>query len=200
MLYEAVKIPQDRHENLRFLGPLERGSNDMDVLEKYHAPKIMIDFLSREDASALVPSCTACEWEVGSPFVLGTIGKITMVYRDQQDCLLWYYCLDGEWKGKVICSPILFYDEEFQCLQDPTHGDYSKMWEITLMETFFVASSFTEFVYRVWVENLLWYDFEMPESIEENLTTTAKIEMKWYLEQLESFVSNAVIEKPSVQQ
>jgi hypothetical protein len=189
MLYEAVKIPHDRHDNLSFLGPIERGKIDVKVLEEYHAPAIMIDFLSRGDANSLVPSCTCCEWEVGTTFVFGPIGTIVMVYRDQQDCLLWYYCLDGESKGKVICSPIMFYDEAFQCLQNPEHPDYPKMWQIASQESFFVASSFTEFVYRTWVENLLWYDYEMPDSIEDNLVGVAKEEMKWYLDQLEGFVS-----------
>ena len=104
-------------------------------------------FMANDDLQEQVPSCTACEWDLGAPVPsrLREAKETVRFYRDQQDCLFWYVLRGGEKDGAVVCSPIPFDDAKLD-VDEPT----------VYAHTVLVADSFEEFVWRCWMENVLW--------------------------------------------
>jgi hypothetical protein len=104
-------------------------------------------FMATPALQSQVPSCTACEWDLGQPVAsrLREAKHTVRFYRDQQDCLFWYVLQGGEKDGAVVCSPIPFDDPTLD-VDEPT----------VYAHTALVADSFEEFVWRVWMENVLW--------------------------------------------
>lgn len=115
-------------------------------------PKPLVTFMSSSIAQYLVPSCTACYFDLpekATPFNwLGEQGYIFHFYRDQQDCLFWYYYVRENGEDCIVCSPIPLFDEAIP--DDLTD-------EIIKREVLYTADTFEEFIYRTWVENLLWF-------------------------------------------
>ena len=89
-----------------------------------------------------VPSCTACEWDLGAPVTsrLREAQQTVRFLRDQQDCVFWYLLVGGERDGAVVCSPIPFDDAKLD-VDEPT----------VYAHTVLVADSFEEFVWRFWM-------------------------------------------------
>lgn len=114
-------------------------------------------FMGAAELKAAVPSCTACEWDLGDapqPCRV-TPGAYTIRFlRDQQDCLFWYLYVRPDGTAPVLCSPIPF--------DEPGLG-VSR--EVVLANSWLVAPDFEAFVYRFWIENELWelLDEDAPE-------------------------------------
>jgi hypothetical protein len=104
-------------------------------------------FMANDALQQQIPSCTACEWDLGAPVAsrLREAKHTVRFLRDQQDCLFWYLLVGGEADGKVLCSPIPFDDAKLQV-------DERAVYEHSVI----VADSFEEFVWRFWMENILW--------------------------------------------
>lgn len=115
-------------------------------------PKPLVTFMSSSLAQYLVPSCTACYFDLpekATPFNwLEERGYLFHFYRDQQDCLFWYYYVRENGEDCIVCSPIPLFDETIT--NDLTD-------EIMKREVLYTADTFEEFIYRTWVENLLWF-------------------------------------------
>jgi hypothetical protein len=94
-----------------------------------------------------IPSCTACEWDLGAELRPNQAEKGAFTFRllrDQQDCYFWYLYLTP--KGSyVVGSPIPFDDDDVQVDK-----------AVTLANTAYVAPSVEHFAYRYWLENVLW--------------------------------------------
>ncbi len=105
-------------------------------------------FMSAPELRAAVPSCTACEWDLGEapqPCRV-TPGAFTIRFlRDQQDCLFWYLYVQPGGEASVLCSPIPF-----------DAPGLAVSGEVVLANSWFVAPDFEHFVYRFWIENELW--------------------------------------------
>lgn len=105
-------------------------------------------FMSAGALKAAVPSCTACEWDLGDaprPCRV-TPGAYTIRFlRDQQDCLFWYLYVQPGGASSVLCSPIPFDDPKLKVSAD-----------VVLANSWIVAPGFEQFVYRFWIENELW--------------------------------------------
>jgi len=114
-------------------------------------------FMGAPELKAAVPSCTACEWDLGDapqPCRV-TPGAYTIRFlRDQQDCLFWYLYVRPDGTAPVLCSPIPF-DEPGLAVSR----------EVVLANSWLVAPDFEAFVYRFWIENELWelLDEDAPE-------------------------------------
>ncbi|CAK4072787.1 unnamed protein product [Aphanomyces euteiches] len=102
-----------------------------------------------------VPSCTSSYFDLDiAPLLIGDVHYL-LFYRDQQDCIGWYLVLDGEDKGCVVAS---------QIVQLHAYGgdvDATSFQEQSVI----CAASFDEFVYRMWVENHLWFNKSKPARI-----------------------------------
>ena len=116
-------------------------------------------FMSDPSLQEQVPSCTACTWDLGALVAArkGGAGGFTVRFlRDQQDCLFWYLAVGGVHDGRVLCSPLHF-DEVEQTVAP----------EDVARNTWVVASSFEEFVYRFWLENVLWERINAGKALNE---------------------------------
>lgn len=113
-------------------------------------PKSFVDFMSSPARQSQVPSCTACEWDLSGPIPspLGDGAHLVRFLRDQQDVLFWYLYLTGD-SAEVVCSPIAF-----------DQVDLSDRPDEVLANTWWCAPDFEHFVYRFWIENVLWFTLQ----------------------------------------
>ena len=114
--------------------------------------------MSRPKLYENIPSCTACEWDLGEEPIPNPLekGAFTIRFlRDQQDVFLWYLYLSPGSAGEVICSRIPFDDAEVRA--DP---DVDK--RVVKGNSARVSPDFESFVYRYWIENELWNLVQQP--------------------------------------
>lgn len=104
-----------------------------------------------------IPSCTACEFQEVETIVPHP--RIDNAYlirflNDQQDVLLWYLYLTPGGDHCVLVSP-LFLEE----LDTPGYVKHPEKWDrqAVARNTLVCAPSFEEFIYRFWMENVLWF-------------------------------------------
>lgn len=111
-------------------------------------PEEFIRFMSSAALQQAIPSCTACEFDLGElvPSVVEEGAHTLLFLRDQQDVLLWYLYLTPDGQSSVICSPIPFDDED---VDEPVH--------VIKANTLEVAPNFEAFLYRFWIENTIWF-------------------------------------------
>ncbi len=113
-------------------------------------PASFLALMADERLLARIPSVTACEWDVSpSPRKSRHPGSRFSVrfLRDQQDCLFWYVLVGGDDDGKVLCSSIHL---------DDRHLDNSVDGDVVAEHSVIVAPTFPAFVWRFWMENVLW--------------------------------------------
>jgi hypothetical protein len=104
-----------------------------------------------------IPSCTACEFRMAKEIVpcpTSEDGYIIPFLNDQQDVLLWSLYLTPKGEECVLVSYYAL--EEIQLAeQDP---DKAEKWrEAIRNHTYVCAPSFEAFLYRFWLENVLWF-------------------------------------------
>lgn len=102
-----------------------------------------------------VPSCTACEWDLSAEPVACKVvpGAYTVRFlRDQQDCLFWYLHVLPDGDAHVLCSPIPFDEPAVMAKLSPA---------VIVANTRYCAPHFEHFVYRFWIENVLWDKLNM---------------------------------------
>jgi len=126
-------------------------------------PSSLVKFMSAPEAQNLIPSCTACYFDLPkkvTPFTwMGEKGHIFHFYRDQQDCLFWYYYVRENGDSCILASAIPFEQEGIESELDN---------EVVEQEVFFTAHNFEEFIYRTWIENILWFNIEEGEGSDTN--------------------------------
>lgn len=116
-------------------------------------PAAFVRFMGDAALPAAVPSCTACTWDLSAAPVPCRVvpGAYTVLFlRDQQDCLRWYLHLLPDGDVHVLCSPIAFDD-----------AAPSVRREVVIANTWYCAPHFEHFVYRFWLENVLWFALNM---------------------------------------
>jgi hypothetical protein len=129
-------------------------------------PAPLRKFMAAPVAQQQVPSCTASYFDLPKqalPFTwLGEQGYLFHFYRDQQDCLFWYYYVRESGERCILASAIPFAEP----------GITASLAEDEIREeVFYTAASFEEFIYRTWIENVLWFNLE--EGEEPDAATTA---------------------------
>jgi hypothetical protein len=72
--------------------------------------------------------------------------------NDSQGCILWYLYLTPQGNHYVLASPLWL-----DMLHEPDYFDPSLTEEQILKSISICALSFEEFLYRFWLENVLWY-------------------------------------------
>src|SRR5262249_27457680 len=72
--------------------------------------------------------------------------------KDSQSCVMWYLHLRSDAAPAVVASDYFFEPDIFEAME------YEEVsYEDTFRQALTCASTFTEFLYRFWVENTLWY-------------------------------------------
>jgi hypothetical protein len=101
-----------------------------------------------------IPSCTACYFSLSDDIIScpgSEQGYIVRFLNDQQEVLLWYLYLTPAGEQRVLVSPVML-DEVAQ------RGPLSEEWrQAILTNTFECAPTFAEFIYRFWLENVIWF-------------------------------------------
>jgi hypothetical protein len=118
-------------------------------------PESLVKFMAAPNAHHTINSCTACYFDLPEKVKkfnwLGENAYLFHFYRDQQDCLFWYYYVRENGENCIVVSPIPFYEEgiENQLDDDVVSNDF-----------FYTAATFEEFIFRTFVENELWFNRE----------------------------------------
>ena len=177
--YESLPPIPDVNETLNWLGSLDSDiDRSMEIYRKDPAergnlvainasaqrlgltlPVSFLRLMGSPDLQDRIPSCTACYFSLGDDIVAcpgSDDGYIVRFLNDQQGVLLWYLYLTPHGKHCVLVSPIPL-DE---VAGDSAGGGLSEAdRKAVLASTFVCAPSFAAFVYRFWLENLLWFKF-----------------------------------------
>jgi hypothetical protein len=159
-VFQWLTPPDESVEDAMAIHKVPDDDDDTDVLDilsvlhdeaaqaRLVLPVEFIRFMGSPDLQRAVPSCTACEFDLGElvPSVVEEGAYTLLFLRDQQDVLLWYLYLTPDGKYSVICSPIPFDDED---VDEPVH--------VIKAHTRVVATGFEAFIYRFWIENTIWF-------------------------------------------
>ncbi len=107
------------------------------------------------------PSCTACTFGLSENFIPARIeegGYFLRFMNDQQDVLMWYLYFSPTGEHCVVVSNILYDDEEY--FNDlPT--------EAIKNSSGYCAPSFEAFLYRIWLENKIWFSMNEGETTDK---------------------------------
>jgi hypothetical protein len=117
-------------------------------------------FMSNPELQRRVRSCTDCYLDPGQRIVetVGSIqGHLIHFLSDSQSCVHWYLHVIADGKAAVLESEHLYCYriENPEWLDHPSCG----LEQIDLQELPFAccAASFSEFLYRFWIENEIWF-------------------------------------------
>jgi hypothetical protein len=120
-------------------------------------PKSFITFIESVDLHKRIRSCTDCYLDVADRAVKtkGVCkGSLIHFLSDSQWCLHWYIHADHD-SHLVAVSPNAY---GFTLPDDDTAAPYNKNEiEIEHEEIWFCAPTFTDFIYRFWLENEIWF-------------------------------------------
>lgn len=111
-------------------------------------PAPFIAFMGSLEWQERIPSCTACYFSLSEQLIASPVEQgayLIRFYNDQQDVLLWYLYLPPSGAPYVVCSPIFFDTEE---------GEPA---DVVKAHTVIVAPDFETFLYRWWMENVIWF-------------------------------------------
>jgi hypothetical protein len=123
-------------------------------------PQSFIQFMSSPDLQSRVRSCTACYLDPGQRIVetIGALqGNLIHFLSDSQFCAHWYLHVLPTGQTAVLGSddPYCFLIENAEWIENPA----CRLAQIDLATLDFrlCASTFSEFIFRFWIENEIWY-------------------------------------------
>ncbi len=114
-------------------------------------PAPFVKFMNAPALRDQIPSCTACYFDLPERVVKNPLeegGHFIRFLNDQQGVLFWYLYLSPQGGHSVVVSPIPFDDPA-------TLKETSR--EVLLANIALCAPSFEAFLYRYWIENMLWF-------------------------------------------
>jgi hypothetical protein len=117
-------------------------------------PEPFVQFMRQPELQNKVPTCTACFLELSEDLIaLGNLpGRVLLRFmNDSQGCVTWYLCLAPDAEPSVVASYYFFDKDIFDAME---YEDIS--YEGLASAAFVCADSFTEFLFRFWVENTIW--------------------------------------------
>lgn len=145
----------------------EQGTADVDEMDAKASalglalPAMLVRLFKEEALQRRIPSCTACYLELSSEIVAvpevpgsGAPGYLLRFLHDSQCCVIWYVWLRPGQPAQVIASHYFFEREYFDALQDV---EEPVEYETIFGEAVLCAHSVEEFLYRFWIENLIWF-------------------------------------------
>ena len=112
-------------------------------------------FMRAADLQDKVPTCTGCYLGLSDDFVpiSGAEGQFLLRFlNDSQGCVMWYLRLGRTGSSGVIASTYFLELDIFDAV-----GYKGVKRQDAFREAVTCAETFTEFLYRFWVENTIWY-------------------------------------------
>ena len=131
-------------------------------------PESFVRLMSSPELQDRIPSCTACYFSLTediAPCPASEGGYIVRFYNDQQDVLRWYLYLTPGGDQYVLVTPIALDELAADTLSEEDRLSVRR-------NTWVCARSFTEFIYRWYIENSIW--FKVSESNDEDKLTDAE--------------------------
>ncbi|HEV2457525.1 MAG TPA: hypothetical protein VGS80_04105 [Ktedonobacterales bacterium] len=131
-------------------------------------PESFLRLMSSRALQQHIPSCTACEFELAYGFLpcpSSPGGYILEFLHDQQYCVVWYLYLTSGGEQCVLASTSDLYaaddeeqgeDADLEALDEDEERDEPADPEALARTIRVCAPSFTAFIYRFWLENVLW--------------------------------------------
>jgi hypothetical protein len=130
-------------------------------------PPSFLQFMTSPVLQSRVRSCTACYLDPGER-VVPTVGAITgsllHFLSDSQSCAHWYVHILPDGRHCVLESEDLYgYQvENSQWIENPSCR--LQRVDLSALDLAYCAPSFSEFLYRFWIENEIWYSLLDDES------------------------------------
>jgi hypothetical protein len=148
-----------------FLTPeaLSRRATEAQHESPPNVPQSFWTLLKHPHLQARIPSCTASYFDLPKVWTKSPFRDGDMMLRfmnDQQCCYCWYLYVAPDETPFVLASSGAG-GEAF--LEQVDFVGRPDLLADALKRTYFVSPSFDSFVYRFWIENLIW--FKMTESI-----------------------------------
>ena len=123
-------------------------------------PRSFRRFMTSPELQSRVRSCTDCYLDPGERTVEVTgpvAGHLMHFLSDSQSCAHWYLHLAGGGQEVVLTSPDLYCYR----IDDPEWEDYPtcslETVDLRQQEFVYCAPRFSEFLYRFWIENEIWF-------------------------------------------
>jgi hypothetical protein len=125
-------------------------------------------FMTSLELQSRVRSCTDCYLDPGERIVetVGSIqGHLVHFLSDSQSCAHWYLHILPSGDTAVLESPDLFcYQIENSGWIDNPASRLERI-DVSGLEFAYCAPSFSDFLYRFWIENEIWYSLEFETCI-----------------------------------
>ena len=123
-------------------------------------PRSFSRFMSSSELQSRVRSCTDCYLDPGERIVetIGSIhGHLVHFLSDSQSCAHWYLHALPSGDTAVVESPDLYcYQiERSEWIENPSCR--LECVDLSELEFAYCAPSFSEFLYRFWIENEIWF-------------------------------------------
>lgn len=123
-------------------------------------PPSFLQFMTSPKLQSRVRSCTACYLDPGERIVptIGAIsGSLLHFLSDSQSCAHWYLHILSDGRHCVLESEDLYgYQiENSKWIENPSC--HLERVDLSGLDFARCASSFSEFLYRFWIENEIWY-------------------------------------------
>jgi hypothetical protein len=122
---------------------------------RLNLPEPFLRFMGDACLQAKVSTCTGCFLALSEDFIplLEAEGHFLLRFlNDSQSCVMWYLYLNPEGNAGVVASPCFFEPKLFEVME---YEDLKR--EELSREACLCADTFTEFLYRFWIENSIWY-------------------------------------------
>lgn len=136
-------------------------------------PDTFLQLMASPELQYRIPSCTACYFSLSEKIVRcpgSEEGYLIRFLNDQQVCLLWYLYVTPKGEHCILVSPYLDEEmylldrEEFIDLDGSIHLDEGLHFAdpdesaAFVKSTYVCAPSFEAFLYRFWIENVLYFN------------------------------------------
>ena len=128
-------------------------------------PEAFLRLMSSPELQDCIPSCTACYFQLSQLTPCpgtGEDGYVVRFLHDQQDCVMWHLYLSPHGDEYVLASGTYL---------DLVATNPDKVCHITeegaLGQTDICAPSFEAFLYRFWMENMIWFNLVEREPLTE---------------------------------
>lgn len=128
-------------------------------------PDAFVRVMSSPALQDRIPSCTACYFDLSQlAFCPGDKekGYVLRFLHDQQDCVIWHLYLSSQGDECVLASHTYL---------DQVYTDPEEFGHVTeeeaIAHTWICAPSFEAFLYRFWIENVIWYNLSQKKPLTE---------------------------------
>jgi hypothetical protein len=121
-------------------------------------PPGFVEFANDTAAQRLIRSNTDCYFDWAKAIASSPAdedGMLLRFYADSQGCVFWYLYLTPTGYSCVVASPDLYGDEDDE--DDDDEFDEDEDEERESGGVWFCAPSFEAFIYRMWIENEIWF-------------------------------------------